>query len=126
MNQKNIGRREFVKRTAAAAAIGFVYPSSRVLGASDRVRLGIIGPGARGQELMKEFLKAQNAEFVAAADVFTRRLEEAKKLAPGMKTFDDHRRLLELNDVDAVIVATPLHCHARHFLDTLAAGKNLY
>ena len=126
MNQKNIGRREFVKRTAAAAAIGLAYPGARVLGANDRVRLGIIGPGARGQELMKEFLKAPNAEFVAAADVFTRRLEEAKKLAPGLKTFDDHRRLLELNDVDAVIVATPLHCHARHFLDTLAAGKNLY
>jgi len=126
MNQKNIGRREFVKRTAAAAAIGFIYPSARVLGANDRVRLGIIGPGARGQELMKEFLKVPNAEFVAAADVFTRRFEEAKKLAPGLKTFDDHRRLLDLKDVDAVIVATPLHCHARHFLDTLAAGKDLY
>jgi len=126
MNQKNIGRREFLKQAAAGAAIGLVYPSARVLGANDRVRLGIIGPGARGQELMKEFLKVPNAEFVAAADVFTRRFEEAKKLAPGLKTFDDHRRLLDLKDVDAVIVATPLHCHARHFLDTLAAGKDLY
>jgi len=127
MARKNIGRREFLKQTAAGAAvIGLVYPKARVLGASDRVRLGIVGPGARGQELMKEFLKVSNAEFVAAADVFTRRLEEAKKLVPGLKTFDDHRRLLDSKEVDAVIVATPLHCHARHFLDTLAAGKDLY
>jgi predicted dehydrogenase len=126
MTQKNIARREFLKQAAAGTAIGLVYPSARILGASDRVRLGIIGPGARGQELMREFLKSPNAEFVAAADVFTRRFEEAKKLAPGLKTFDDHRRLLDLKDVDAVIVASPLHCHARHFLDTLAAGKDLY
>jgi len=126
MDQKNIGRREFLKQAAAGAAIGLAYPSARVLSSNERVRLGIIGPGARGQELMKEFLKDPNAEFVAAADVFTRRLEEAKKLAPGLRAFDDHRRLLDLKDVDAVIVATPLHCHAKHFLDTLAAGKDLY
>src|SRR5262249_48385126 len=98
----------------------------RVLGANDRVRLGIIGPGARGREGMKEFLKAPNAEFVAAADVYTRSLDEAKKIAPAIQTLADHRKLLESKDVDAVIVATPLHCHARHFLDTLAAGKDLY
>jgi predicted dehydrogenase len=103
-----------------------MYPSARVLGANDRVRLGIIGPGARGQELMKYFLRAPNVEFVAAADVFTRRNDEATRLAPGLKTFSDHRALLDLKDLDAVLVATPLHCHARHFLDTLAAGKDLF
>ena len=46
--------------------------------------------------------------------------------APGAKGFNDHRRLLDMKDVDAVLVATPLHCHARHFLDTIAAGKDLY
>src|SRR5437868_5856338 len=126
MERKPIQRREFLKQATATAAIGLAYPGSRVLGANDRVRLGIIGPGARGQELMKEFLKVPNVEFVAAADVYTRRHEEATKLAPGVKTFADHRRLLDLKDLDAVIVATPLHCHARHFLDTLAAGKDLY
>jgi predicted dehydrogenase len=126
MERKSIQRREFIKQATATAAIGLAYPGSRVLGANDRVRLGIIGPGARGQELMKEFLKVPNIEFVAAADVYTRRHEEATKLAPTAKTFADHRRLLDLKDLDAVIVATPLHCHARHFLDTLAAGKDLY
>src|SRR3989442_13132439 len=122
----SIKRREFLKQAAVGATIGMMYPTGRVLGANDRVRLGIIGPGARGQELMREFLKAPNAEFVAAADVYTRRHDEAKRVATGIQTFNDHRRLLDLKDVDAVLVATPLHCHARHFLDMLAAGKDLY
>lgn len=126
MIKSALGRREFLKQAAASAALGLTLPNGRVLGANDRVRLGIIGAGARGQELMMEFLRVPNIEFVAAADVFTRRHDEAKKLSPGMKSYDDHRRLLDLKDVDAVIVATPLHCHARHFLDTIAAGKDLY
>lgn len=126
MTKKATNRREFLKQVTASAAVGLTYPTSRVLGANDRVRLGIIGPGARGKELMKEFLKVANVEFVAAADVYSLRLEEVKQLAPQAKTVADHRRLLDLKDLDAVIVATPLHCHTRHFLDTLAAGKDLY
>jgi predicted dehydrogenase len=60
------------------------------------------------------------------ADVYRRRRDEAGKTVPGIMTFDDHRRLLDVKDVDAVIVASPLHTHARHFLDALAAGKDLY
>ena len=119
-------RREFLRRAATASAVGLTYRSARVFGANDRVRLGIIGPGARGQELMREFLAVPNVEFVAAADVYTRRQEEAGRLAPGIKSVADHRRLLDMKNLDAVIVASPLHCHARHFLDTLAAGKDLY
>ena len=59
------------------------------------------------------------------ADVYSRRRDQAKSKVPGIQTFDDHRRLLDMKDVDAVIVASPLHIHARHFLDTLAAGKDL-
>ena len=126
MQKGPIERREFIKQATTAAAIGLAYRSTRVLGANDRVRLGIIGPGARGQELMREFLNVPNVEFVAAADVYTRRHGEAGHLAPGIKTVADHRRLLDMKDLDAVIVASPLHCHARHFLDTIAAGKDLY
>lgn len=126
MDEKNTERRQFLKGAAASAVIGLTLPTSRVLGANDRVRLGIIGPGARGQDVMKEFLRVPNVEFVAAADVYTRRHDEVKGLASGVKTFSDHRQLLDQKDVDAVIVATPLHCHARHFLDTVAAGKDLY
>ena len=126
MIRKNIKRREFLKGAAASAAFVAVLPTGRVLGANDRVRLGSIGFGGRGQEDMREALKLPNVEFVAAADVYNRRHAEAKQLAPAVRTFTDHRRLLDLKDVDAVIVASPLHCHARHFIDTVAAGKDLY
>ena len=123
---KDIERREFLKAAAASAAAITVLPTSRVLGANDRVRLGAIGFGGRGQEDMRDALKLGSVEFVAVADVYNRRHDEAKQLAPGVKTFTDHRRLLDMKDVDAVIVASPLHIHARHFLDTVAAGKDLY
>src|SRR5713226_2884198 len=119
-------RRNFVKQAALGAAAFLVYPPSRVLGANDRVRVGMIGVGGRGQDLLKQVLKVPQAELVAIADVYTRRRDEAKQLAPGIQTLDDHRRLLERKDIEAVIVASPLHIHARHFVDTLAAGKDLY
>jgi predicted dehydrogenase len=119
-------RRNFVKQAALGAAAFLVYPPSRVLGANDRVRVGMIGVGGRGQDLLKQVLQVPQAQLVAIADVYTRRRDEAKQLAPGIETLDDHRRLLERKDIDAVIVATPLHIHARHFVDTLAAGKDLY
>lgn len=129
----SIKRRDFIKTAAASTAAGVILPTSKVLGANDRVRIGIIGPGGRGKELMREFITSPNMEFVAAADVYTSRFDQAKQLiaeagkdASGVKTFGDHRKMLEMKDLDAVIVATPLHCHARHFQDVLAAGKDLY
>src|SRR5260370_30020842 len=119
-------RRNFIKQAALGAAASLVYPPSRVLGANDRVRVGMIGVGGRGQDLLKQVLKVPQAELVAIADVYTRRRDEAKQLAPGIQTLDDHRRLLERKDIDAVIVASPLHIHACHFVDSLAAGKTLY
>ncbi|MGA8212477.1 MAG: Gfo/Idh/MocA family oxidoreductase [Candidatus Sulfotelmatobacter sp.] len=119
-------RRDFVKQTALGTAAFLAYPHSSVLGANDRVRVGMIGVGNRGQDLLEEVLKVPNIQLVAMADVYSRRRDEAKKKIPGIQTFDDHRRLLDMKDVDAVIVASPLHTHARHFLDTLASGKDLY
>src|SRR5947209_17701018 len=60
------------------------------------------------------------------ADIYSRRRDEARHLAGGIQTLDDHRRLLDMKDLDAVLVASPLHLHARHFLDVVAAGKDLY
>jgi predicted dehydrogenase len=126
MSNHKIERRTFIKNAALGAAAFAALPTARVLGANDRVRVGIIGPGARGQELIKQLLAIPNAELVAAADIYTRRHDEVKKLAPNIRTFNDHRQLLEAKDVDAVIVASPLHMHAMHFVDTLSAGKDLY
>jgi predicted dehydrogenase len=118
-------RREFIMATAVGAAALLASPS-RVLGANDRVRIGMIGVGARGQDLLKQLLEVPNAQLVAIADVYSRRHDEARHLAPGIQTLDDHRRLLDMKDLDGVIVASPLHLHAHHFLDVLAAGKDLY
>jgi len=121
----NQNRRTFLKQAAIGAAV-MAYPASSVLGANDRIRVGMIGVGDRGNDLLGQIRGVHNVDVVAMADVYSRRRDEAKSKVPGIQTFDDHRRLLDMKDVDAVIVASPLHCHNRHFLDTLAAGKDLY
>ena len=85
----------------------------------------MIGAGSRGQELLKQIVTVPNTQVVAIADVYTRRFDEAKRIALGIQTFDDYRRVLDMKDIDGVIVATPLHIHARHFVDTISAGKDL-
>jgi len=119
-------RRTFLKQTALGTAAVLAYPPPKVLGANDRVRVGMIGVGDRGNDLLGQVKSASNVEIVAMADVFSRRRDHAKGRVPDIQTFDDHRRLLDMKDIDGVIVASPLHTHARHFVDTLAAGKDLY
>ncbi len=120
-----VTRRTFMGQATAAAAV-MALPTARALGANDRIRVALVGCGDRGQEDMRNALKQPNIEIVAAADVYTRRLEQMTARYPGIKTYDDPLKLLENKDVDAVINATPLHLHAKYFLATLAAGKDLY
>jgi len=119
-------RRDFVKQSVLGTAALLAYPPARVLGANDRVRVGMIGVGGRGQELLNQVLELRDVQLVAIADIYSRRREEAKKAAPSIQTLDDHRRLLDMKDIDDVIVASPLPTHAQHFMDTHAAGKDLY
>src|SRR5262245_56309805 len=98
MSRQSVTRRNFVKQASASAVAGMGLSAlsyGKILGANDRVRLGIVGPGGRGQELMNAFVKVPNAEFVAAADVYMRRHEEAKKIAPEIKAFNDHLKMIE-------------------------------
>jgi predicted dehydrogenase len=125
MSDKTIGRREFMGGLALGTAAMLVYPP-KVVGANDRVRVGMIGVGGRGQELLKWVVAVPNVEVVAIADIYKRRHDEARRIVPALQTYDDHRRLLDLKDIDAVLIASPLHMHCRHLLDTLAAGKDLY
>jgi predicted dehydrogenase len=117
-------RRTFLKQAAMGTA-ALAFPASG-LGANDRVRVAMIGVGDRGTTLLEQVVAVPNVELVAMADVYSRRCDEAKKKVPGIQTFSDYRRVLDMKDIDGVIVASPLHIHARHFLDTLAAGKDLY
>src|SRR5712692_420553 len=125
MIKSTVGRRKFLG-IAASGLAWLTSPRSRVRGANDRVRIGLIGAGARGQELLDQVLTLTNVECVAIADVYKRRHDEIRQRVPSVSAVDDHRRLLDRKDLDAVLVASPLHIHARHFVDTLAAGKDLY
>src|ERR1035437_97742 len=100
-------RRNFIGKVATGLA-GTLATGS-VLGANDRVRFGIIGAGARGTELLREALACANTECAAIADVYTRRVEDAAKLAPGAKLHLDYRQLLDDKSIDAVLIATPQH-----------------
>jgi len=117
-------RRVFMSKVATGLA--GTLAASNVLGSNDRIRLGIIGPGARGSEILREALACENVECVGAADVYTKRLEDVKKIAPDAKTYLDYRQLLEDRSIDAVLIATPQHLHCEHFLAALDAGKHVY
>ena len=123
-------RRTFIKQglggSAALVAAGWMPASSRVLGANDRVRFGLIGGGDRGQQIFRAALHVPNVEAVAVADIYTRRLEEVKQIVPGIKTYPDFRQLLDDKGVDAVLIATPQHQHALNFVPAIKAGKDIY
>jgi predicted dehydrogenase len=109
-------RRHFLAAAAAPA----------VLGANDRVRTGVIGSGGRGRLLAAEF-KEVGAEVAAVADVYQPNLDAGIKAAStGAKPYTDYRRMLEDKTLDAVIVATPDHWHARMVIDAVEAGKDVY
>jgi predicted dehydrogenase len=118
-------RRKFIGAMATGLA-STLASTSRVLGANDRVRIGVIGAGQRGTELVHQALACPNVEVAAFADVYSRRLEDARNLVPGAAAYSDHRRLLDAPGIDAVIIATPSHLHAEHFVHSLEAGKHVY
>jgi predicted dehydrogenase len=117
-------RRNFISHVATGLA--GTLAASNVLGANERVRIGLIGAGDRGREILQQAISLPNVECIAAADVYTKALEAVKTIAPGAKTYLDHRRMLEDKDLDAVLIATPQHLHCQHFTDALSAGKHVY
>src|SRR5215472_12575089 len=124
-----LNRRSFIHelgRGAAALAGSSMFPPARVLGANDRIRFGLIGAGGRGMDIFKAALKAPNTQAVAVADVYSRRLDEARRIVPAIQTHTDFRRLLDDKSIDAVLIATPQHQHALNFVPAIQAGKDVY
>jgi predicted dehydrogenase len=126
-------RREFIK-TGALAAAGFAILPTGSLFASDKqkVRLGYIGVGARGMSHISEGILRDDVEIVAICDTQERSLKIcreyiAKKGRPAAKEFtgglDAYKKLLELKDIDAVIIATPWQFHHPQAIDAMKAGK---
>jgi predicted dehydrogenase len=118
-------RRKFIGTMATGLATTLAS-STGVLGANGRVHLGVIGAGARGIELAHQVAACPNATVAAFADIYTKRLEDAKKLFPAAAGYLDHRRLLDDPGLDAVLIAPPQHLHGEHFVNSLDAGKHVY
>ncbi len=112
--------------TGLASTLASATSGAGVLGANDRVRIGLIGAGQRGSELLHQAMACPNVEIAAFADVYAKRLDDARGRVPSAAVYRDHRRLLEDSSIDAVIIATPQHLHCEHFVDSLAAGKHVY
>src|SRR3954469_8499655 len=121
MTRRDFSRKAFAVGAATAAS------ASRILGANDRIRMGIIGSGGRGREDWGNFLKEPDVDPVAVCDVYQPFLEQGIGLTQGRaKGYKDYRQVIDLKDVDAVLVATPDHWHALMTIEACQAGKDVY
>jgi predicted dehydrogenase len=129
MSDTNCSRRKFIAQTGAGGA-GLTFTAAswnNVMGANDRVRLGVIGTGNRGGDVMSVFQKEADVEVTALCDCYDQHLNAALEKTEGKaKTYTDYRALLASKEVDAVLIATPDHWHSRMAIDSLNAGKDIY
>ncbi|MGA2593908.1 MAG: Gfo/Idh/MocA family oxidoreductase [Bryobacteraceae bacterium] len=118
-----ITRRTFLEAGALLAA---TTPAARPA-PSDRISVGVIGTGARGQELMDSLQQHPQAEIVGIVDAYKGRLERALTRTKGRaRIYATHHDLLAEKSIDAVVVATPDHLHTSIVVDALRAGKDVY
>jgi len=117
-----------VRPLAAASAAS----SSRAAGANDRIRFGVIGCGGMGRSDLRDFLRAGNTQCVALCDVDERQFAKTQESVldefeqePEFHT-GDFRRLIERDDLDCVVIATPDHWHALPMVEACKAGKDVY
>ena len=122
-------RRKFLKDAAAGAgfaAFGGLTPAS-VLGANDRIRMGLIGCGERGSYVISLFRKNPEVQVVAVCDVYEpHRLKQQRRAGPHATAHLDYHEVLDRKDIDAVLIATPDHWHKQVLIDTVHAGKDAY
>jgi predicted dehydrogenase len=138
-NENSVNRRDFLRTASSvgaalgAAGSALARPAgkmapSRVLGANDRINIGVIGVGGRGFYVAREFARAgekENAQILAVCDVYEKRKNKAaaEYKAQG---YLDYREILNRSDIDGVIVATPDHWHATIALEAMDRGKDVY
>ena len=120
-------RRAVLKAGAALAALAAAPACAVPPRQPERVGIGIIGTGARGQGIAKNLTGFDGVDLVACCDVLPFRLQEGLEAAgPGVDGHEDYRRVLDDPRVDAVVIATPFHFHATPMIDALDAGKHVY
>lgn len=116
-------RRIFAKSAIAATAASY----ARILGANEKVRMGYIGLGNRGDQVHDAFLEHGDQVTGAVCDLREDYMDFAvKKSRATPKKYREYKRLLDDKDIDAVVVATPDHWHALMFIDACRAGKDVY
>lgn len=138
MSEGTYPRRDFVKKaTQLGAALGVAgramaagkAASNRVVGANDRIQLGVIGVGGRGAYLAREFAgigeRTNDCQVVAVCDVWQRRVTENKERVK-CDGYLDYREIINRPDIDGVVIATPDHWHAKIALEAMDRGKDVY
>lgn len=121
MKKRLISRRGFLLSTAAGAA--FTILPRRAFGANEQVNIGIIGFGGKGHAHFKDFQAVPHANIIAVSDADTEKMADA---GDGIAKYQDFRKLLEMKDIDAVIIATPDHWHCLAAITAFQAGKHAY
>ncbi len=115
------------RRDFLTTAAGTLLAGSRVLGANDRVRIGLIGTGNRCTYLAQLLDRLPANEIVAACDINElHRFAAVDTVGNQAKPAADYREVLDRNDIDAVVIGAPDHWHVRMTLDAVAAGKDVY
>ena len=127
----NLNRRQFLKQSMGAATALTVLSGPRILGANERIVVGVMGTGGRGTFLLGKFAARQDVTIAYVCDPDSRRskaaaglVEKAQGRAP--KAVQDFRRVLEDKSVDVMINATPDHWHALGTILACQAGKDVY
>ena len=118
-------RRTFLAAGAAAFSLG------KVLGANDKINIGIVGIGGRGNDHIKNYAPLPGARIVALCDVNQAALERGQAAVKNLtgespKGYDDMRKMFADKDVDAVSITTPNHWHALSMIWACQAGKDVY
>src|SRR3979411_1423192 len=118
---------DLMNRRPLAMGAMTAWSAGRVIGANDRVRMGLIGSGGRGKQDWTTFLKQPEVEPVAVCDLYDPFREKGIAMTDGRaKAFGDYRAVLDQKDIDAVIVAVPDHWHALMTIAACDAGKDVY
>jgi hypothetical protein len=140
MKTPSDSRRQFLKKAitgTAVASLGGVLPAfsarsyARILGANERVRVGLMGVNSRGLALATTFGVQPNCEIISVADVDTRAMDKCIATVKGLqdttpKAHPDFRKALEDNTMDALVIAAPDHWHAPAAILASKAGKHVY
>jgi len=116
-------------KSALASKSNTKATGGRVIGANDRINIGVIGCGGRGRDVARTFDQVgkedNSCQIVAVCDVYEKRKRMTAELYKA-KGYTDYRELLQQPDIDAVYIATPDHWHAKNAIDAMDHGKDVY